>query len=96
MTYADGLDKFLICMGYFMAIVTGLGLPSFVFLFGDIVDEFGDIKNIVDTIRPLAIELLIIGAIIWITSYFYFTFLVIVSERLGRKTRIAYLKAILQ
>jgi ABC-type multidrug transport system fused ATPase/permease subunit len=83
-------------MGYFMAIVTGLGLPSFVFLFGDIVDEFGDIKNIVDTIRPLAIELLIIGAIIWITSYFYFTFLVIVSERLGRKTRIAYLKAILQ
>jgi len=79
-----------------MAIVTGLGLPSFVFLFGDIVDEFGDIKNIVDTIRPLAIELLIIGAIIWVTSYFYFTFLVIVSERLGRKTRIAYLKAILQ
>jgi ATP-binding cassette, subfamily B (MDR/TAP), member 1 len=84
------------CLGYFMAITTGVGLPSFVFLFGDIVDEFGGDKDIVEVIRPVAIELVIIGAIIWVTSYFYFTFLVMVSERLGRKTRIAYLKAILQ
>jgi hypothetical protein len=38
LTYADGFDKFLMCMGYFMAIATGVGLPSFVFLFGNIVD----------------------------------------------------------
>jgi ABC-type multidrug transport system fused ATPase/permease subunit len=37
-----------------------------------------------------------IGGFIWITTYLYFTFLVIMSERVGRKTRVAYLKAILQ
>ena len=83
-------------MGYFMSVVTGLGLPSFVFLFGDVVDSFGKNFDIVAAIRPIAIELTIIGAFIWLTSYFYFAFLVMVSERIGRKTRVAYLKAILQ
>ena len=37
-----------------------------------------------------------IGLFIWVTTYLYFTFLVIMSERVGRKTRVAYLRAILQ
>jgi hypothetical protein len=36
-----------------------------------------------------------IGLFIWVTTYLYFTFLVIMSERVGRKTRVAYLRAIL-
>jgi ATP-binding cassette subfamily B (MDR/TAP) protein 1 len=83
-------------LGYFASIVTGVGLPSFVFLIGDIVDEFGKSGNIIKVITPICIELVIIGAIMWVTSYLYFTFLVIMSERLGRKTRIAYLRAVLQ
>ena len=82
-------------LGYFTAIVTGLGMPSFVFLFGDLVDKVGSNGNIVDAVRPIAIELTLIGVFIWITSYLYFAFLVMMSERLGRKTRVAYLKAIL-
>ena len=39
-SYSDGCDKFLMWIGYFMALVTGLGLPSFTFLFGDIVNDF--------------------------------------------------------
>jgi ATP-binding cassette, subfamily B (MDR/TAP), member 1 len=96
LTYADGVDKLLMVLGYLTAIITGIGLPSFVFLFGDIVDEFGKSGNIIKVITPICIELVIIGSIMWVTSYFYFTFLVIMSERLGRKTRIAYLRAILQ
>ena len=38
-----------------MTILTGLGLPSFVFLFGDVVDSFGGNFDIVDLIRPIAI-----------------------------------------
>lgn len=97
LTFADQTDKILIACGYVTAIVTGLGLPSFVFLFGDIVDSFGggSTTNIVDAIRPTAIQLTIIGAIIWVTSYLYFALLVIMSERVGKKTRVAYLKAIL-
>ena len=83
-------------LGYFMAILTGLGLPSFVFLFGDVVDSFGGNFDIVALIRPIAIELTIIGVVIWITSYFYFALLVIMSERVGKMTRVAYLRAILQ
>jgi hypothetical protein len=36
-----------------------------------------------------------IGLAIWVTTYLYFTFLVIMSERVGKKTRVAYLKAVL-
>jgi ATP-binding cassette, subfamily B (MDR/TAP), member 1 len=95
LTYADRTDKVLMTLGYLTSIITGLGLPSFVFLFGDIVDDFGSKFDIVEAIRPMAIELVIIGAFIWLTSYLYFVFLVIVSERIGKKTRVAYLKAIL-
>ncbi len=95
LTQADGFDKLLMSLGYVTSAITGIGLPSFVFLFGDIVDEFGKDGNIVKVIRPICIDLIIIGAIMWVTSYFYFTFLVVMSERLGRKTRIAYLRAIL-
>ena len=28
-------------VGFSMAVVTGLGLPSFVFIFGNVVDAFG-------------------------------------------------------
>jgi len=42
LTYADKKDKFLIGIGYFMSIATGLAMPSFVFLFGDIINGFGD------------------------------------------------------
>jgi hypothetical protein len=41
LTFADGKDKLLITLGYFTAIATGAGLPSFVFIFGDIVNTFG-------------------------------------------------------
>lgn len=60
------------------------------------MDSFGKNFDIVEAIKPIAIELLIIGVFIWVTSYFYFAFLVIMSERVGRATRVAYLRAILR
>ena len=81
--------------GYLFAIVSGACLPLFVFLFGDIVDEFGTNFDLVDAVRPICIKLLIIGAIVWVTSYLYFSLLVMMSERIGKKTRVAYLRAIL-
>ena len=96
LTFADGKDKALITFGYFTAIATGAGLPSFVFLFGDIVNTFGpSTDDIVSKIGPIALTMVIIGLAIWITTYLYFTFLVIMSERVGKKTRVAYLKAVL-
>lgn len=79
-----------------MSIITGLGLPSFVFIFGDIVNVYTDDNNILDAIRPMCIQFLAIGAAIWATSYCFYALLVIMSERIGKKTRVAYLRAILQ
>lgn len=81
--------------GYTMSILTGLGLPSFVFLMGDIVNSSTGGGNFVDALSPTCLQLTIIGAAIWVSSYFYYAFLVIMAERIGKKTRVAYLRAIL-
>ena len=97
LTFADGTDKLLMGMGYFFAILTGVGVPSFTFLFGDIVVNFTDpSQSIVDAINPLALKLIIIGGVMFVSSYFYYVFLVIMSERITKKTRVAYLRAILR
>ena len=97
MTFADGTDKILMSFGYFFAVVTGLGVPSFTFLFGDIVVNFTDPStSIVDAINPLCMQLLIIGGVMFASSYFYFVFLVIMAERITKKTRVAYLRSILK
>jgi ATP-binding cassette, subfamily B (MDR/TAP), member 1 len=96
-TQADGTDKFLMWSGYFFAVVTGLGIPSFTFLFGDIINDFGTPgSKISDTINPLALQMTIIGGVMFVTSYLYFVFLVIMAERIGKKTRVAYLRSILK
>ena len=45
MTFADQKDKILMTIGYFFAIATGLAMPSFVFLFGNVINTFGDDTN---------------------------------------------------
>lgn len=82
--------------GYFFAIITGIGIPSFTYLFGDVINDFGGGGTLQDTINPLALKMTIIGGIMFVTSYLYFVFLVIMSERIGKKTRVAYLRAILR
>jgi len=94
---ADSRDKAILGIGIFASILTGLGLPSFVFLFGDIINAFGDNPDgLLSTMRIIAIEFTIIGVIIWITSYFYFSFMVIYGESVSAKTRIQYLSTLLK
>ena len=95
LTYADSTDKMLIIGGYSMSIITGLGLPSFVFIWGDIVNSYTDATDIVAAISPTCLQFTIIGSAIWVTSYFYYVLLVIMAERVGNKTRVNYLRAML-
>ncbi len=98
-TLADKGDRFYFIFGLISAAVCGLGLPSFVFLFGDIADSFEGGMNpdeILTRITRVSLILSIIGAGVWIGSYLFFAFLTIASERLGLKTRVAYLRAILR
>lgn len=96
MTHADGTDKFLIAVSLTMAIINGLGLPSFTFLYGNIINAFAETsEDMLDSVKTLAIELTIIGVGVWITSYGYFACSMILAERIGKKTRVAYLRSIL-
>ncbi len=97
-TLADKQDKFLFIGGMTSSILCGLGLPSFVFLFGDIADSFEGFMppdEILDRITNVAKLLTIIGLGVWLFSYFFFTMMQISSESIGAKTKVAYLKSIL-
>eukprot|EP00347_Sterkiella_histriomuscorum_P022139 403331544 len=96
MTYADRTDKLLMISGYICSFTTGAGMPVMVFLMGDIINTFqGGQLTMVEALKPTIITLVIIGLFIWLVTYLYYVQLVILSERIGKKTRVAYLKAIL-
>lgn len=93
-TLADKSDRVFFILGCISSALCGLGLPSFVFLFGDIADSFEghmDPKEILASITRVSKLLALIGLGIWLGSYLFFTFLTIASERVGLKTRTAYL-----
>lgn len=96
LTFANRTDKILMALGFTMAAITGAGMPSMVFLMGDIINSFTDgATNMVEVVKPMVIVLACIGAFIWVVTYVYFVSLVIMAERVAKKTRVAYLKAIL-
>jgi ATP-binding cassette subfamily B (MDR/TAP) protein 1 len=97
-TFADSSDRFFWIAGVIASALCGMGLPSFVFLFGDITDSFEggmDPVAILDAIKRVSMILSIIGGVILLGSYMFYVFLTIASERIGAKTKVAYLKSIL-
>jgi len=85
-------------LGFSFSIITGAGMPSMVFLLGTIIDGFsGNIfaHTVLDTVKTTIITMASIGAVIWFVTYVYFVSLVIMAERIGKKTRVAYLRSIL-
>ncbi len=86
LTLADRTDKIYLAFGFATAILCGLGLPSFVFLFGDIADSFEGhmpAEEILSRITRVAKILTIIGLGVWLCSYCFFTFFIVASERIG-------------
>ena len=99
LTYSDITDKILIVLGYCAAVAAGFGLPLFTYLLGDITDAFSPsvpADESQNSIQRTGIILACIGTFLWFTTYIFFTFLTIVSERIGQKTKIKYLEAILR
>ena len=96
MTYSDRTDHVLMCIGYFFSVVSGLGLPSFAYFLGDVMVNFTDPNlDLVDGIRPVLYRFVGVGCAMFFTAYFHYISLAIMAERIGKKTRVAYLRAIL-
>lgn len=97
---ATANDKILLYIGWLAAALTGFGLPSFILLLGDVIDSFGSsTKNKyeqLDEIKKITIIITFIGVGIWITSYIFYGFLLLFSEKVARRTKVAYLRAILK
>lgn len=86
LTQASTGDKIYLLIGFASAIGCGLGLPSFVFLFGNIADSFmpnEPPEATLDSIKRTSKILTFLGLGVWFCSYIFFTFLIIASERIG-------------
>jgi ATP-binding cassette subfamily B (MDR/TAP) protein 1 len=93
-------EKTLLVIGWIAASITGLGLPSFVFLMGNIVDSFNPLTSNPDKmlhmISRIAYIFACVGAGIWVFAYIYFSLLLMASEKIASRTRVIYLEAILK
>lgn len=81
------------------AVITGLGLPSFVFLIGDLIDSFGPYVSPEDSlkkIKDLALIFTYVALGIWFFATCYYGFLILYSERVALRTRLTYLKRVLE
>lgn len=94
---ASAGDRIYLYIGVFAAVVTGCGLPSFAFIFGNVVDAFGSnpIERL-DTIKNLTLIMTYVSTAIWVAAYFYTAFLLIFSEKVTLKIKVAYLSSILK
>ncbi len=81
-------------------MIAGLGMPSFVFLIGDVIDSFNveisSDEEMLEIISLMSLIFVVIGIAVWITSYISYSFLLMFSERIAKKTRIKYLEAIMK
>ena len=98
-TFASPADKMLMYIGWGAAMVTGCGMPSFVFLIGNVIDSFKPTSTPADTLKTINLMSLIftlVGVAVWVASYIMYSFLLLASERVIKKTRTEYLKSILK
>lgn len=96
---ASTSDNTLRWIGWISSMIAGLGMPSFVFLIGDVIDSFNmttDPEDMIDTISLMSLIFSLVGVAVWITCYISYAFLLMFSERVAKKTRIKYLEAIIR
>jgi ATP-binding cassette, subfamily B (MDR/TAP), member 1 len=98
-TFASTSDKTLMYIGWMSACITGCGMPSFVFLIGNVIDSFKpttSVEDTIDTISQMSLIFTLVGIAVWIFSLVMYSFLLLFSERVVKKTRVKYLEAILR
>ena len=92
-TYANQNDLVWFYSGHFFAALAGVALPTFTFMFGDIVNGIGtnDDSGVIEQSK----RMLYIGVGVFFAAWWYVAFLSVFSERIMLKTKVQYLRAIL-
>lgn len=84
-------------LGWIFAALTGAALPAWAFLIGDMINAFGgSADDMLKKVSRIAYIQVASGAGIFLFSYLYYAFLLMSSEKIIRKTRTAYISAILK
>jgi len=94
-SFANKNDRIILIFGIISASITGMGLPSVVFLIGDAVDSFSPSSTARDSLevnKTLLFTFIYIGLGIWVFGWGFYTLMILFSERVARRTRIGYLR----
>jgi len=94
----DGKDRFFRLAGWISAFLSGAVLPSFTFVMGDMVDSLDPREGPEETlksIKKLSLTLTLLGILVWVTCNLFFSLLIVISIRVTRKIKVAYLRSIL-
>ena len=86
--FADAVDWVCIALGCLAGAATGVALPIFMLIFGQILDEIGKGKgSLSDAINQLAMAMAILAAIAFMVASFQVAFLSYTSARQTEKLR---------
>ncbi|CAI2366845.1 unnamed protein product [Moneuplotes crassus] len=97
--FLHGSDRCLLIVGTITGTIGGLSMPVFVFFFGKLTDSFDPANEGQETlgqITKLSKIYLLLGAVLWVLSFIFFSFWSIISEKVGYQFRYRYLRAVLQ
>lgn len=94
LTYATSQDTFILIFGTINAIIGGAAVPSLTFLMGNLITGVG--KSEYQVIKNNAAIMFYIGIGVFFVCWGYVTTLTMYSQRITRKTRVEYLRAILK
>jgi len=98
LAFATPYEMGMFYIGHFCAIISGLAIPSFSYLMGDMLDSFsGTSKEAqLERVRVTTIIFVVIGSGVWVITYIYWSLLVIFSLRVSRRIKERYIEAILR
>jgi hypothetical protein len=93
---ATNQDLCYMYTGWVFAALTGIGMPVWAVLIGDLFDAFGPIDPVegFEQIKFFSLVIFLVGVAMWICCFVYWSCLLIFAERIARGIKIKYLEAI--
>lgn len=96
--YMDTKQRVAWTIGAICSGLTGLSLPSFALVFGEVVQTFDPANgsSLEDLMVALLKNILVVAAIIWVLAYLNYALMQMSAEQLTIKLRGQYLRSLLK
>ncbi|XP_072964824.1 ABC transporter B family member 9-like [Typha angustifolia] len=96
--FADPLDAALMAVGAVAALVNGLAMPMMTFIFGQLINAFGnaDHDSVVHEVSKVVVNFLYLAAAAGVSAFLQVSCWMVTGERQAARIRGLYLKTILR